>query len=115
MGILSRLFRKKMPVSEHAVIVNFSYGQIDLQPMFQLEDKLAEAISHARVGEYDGNDLATDGSDAILYMYGPDGDALCEVVKPVLESTDFMKGATVIIRYGSPKSGVRECRVKLSP
>lgn len=114
MGILSGLFGRKKSKIEHAVLVEFSYGQIDLQPIFQLEERLEQAISSPMVGEYDGNEVATDGSDATLYMYGPDGDKLFNVVKPILESTDFMKGATVIIRYGPPKSGVSELRVKLS-
>lgn len=116
MGIISNIFRKKQPSSrkpEHAVIVHFSYGQSNLQPIFQLEDQLEEAISRAGVGEYDGNDVAKNGSDGVLYMYGPDGDKLFRVIKPILESTNFMVGATVIIRYGPPQSGIRENRVIL--
>jgi hypothetical protein len=117
MGIFSNIFKKKQPSSrkpEHAVNVHFSYGHSNLQPIFQLEDQLEEAISRAGVGEYDGNDIAKNGSDGVLYMYGPDGDKLFNVVKPILESAAFMRGATVIIRYGPPDSGVKEYRVKLS-
>jgi hypothetical protein len=85
---------------EHAVLVHFAYGSRDLGPMFALEDQLERAINEARVGEYDGNEIAVDGSDATLYMYGPDADRLFAVVKPILESAAFMRGAKVVLRYG---------------
>lgn len=94
------------PVMEHAVIVNFNYGTTNLQPMFDLEEKLGNAIASAQAGEYDGNEIAVDGSDGSLYMYGPDADRLFSVAKPVLESADFMRGAKVTLRYGPPKDGI---------
>ena len=100
---------------EHAVIVHFNYGSTDLVPLFALEDKLEKAIAAAGAGEYDGNEIATDGSDGYLYMYGPDADRLFEVVKPALESSTFMRGATVTKRYGPPEDGVRESAVTIAP
>lgn len=100
---------------EHAVIVHFNYGSTDLQPLFALEDELEQAISAAGAGEFDGNELAADGSDAYLYMYGPDADRLFEAVRPVLESSSVMKGALVTRRYGPPEDGVRESVVKIAP
>ena len=100
---------------EHAVIVHFNYGSTDLQPLFALEDKLERAISAADAGEIDGNEVATDGSDGYLYMYGSDADKLCSAVEPVLKSSSFMSGATVTKRYGPPEDGVREAVVKIAP
>ena len=119
MGILSRLFGSKSKITaksaEHAVIVTFTYiGSTDLDPLFALELQLESAISAARVGEYDGNEVAVDGSDGTLYMYGPDADKLFAVVRPVLEACSFMKGATVKLRYGPPDDGVRESTVQLA-
>jgi hypothetical protein len=85
---------------EHAIIVHFQYGSTDLTRLFALEDKLIEAISSAKAGEFDGNEIAADGSDGYLYMYGPDADRLFDVVLPILKSADFMKGAAVTRRYG---------------
>ena len=93
---------------EHAVIVVFDYGSTNLQPMFDLEEKLERAISNAQVGEYDGNEIAIDGSDGSLYMYGPDADRLFAVIKPILQSTPFMHGAKVKLRYGPPEDDVPE-------
>lgn len=86
--------------TEHAVLVQFTYGSRDLGPMFALEERLEHAINDARVGTYDGNEIAVDGSDVTLYMYGPDADKLFAVVKPILETASFTKDATVVLRYG---------------
>ena len=117
MGILKKIFGKDKHeppmVPEHAVIVHFNYGKTDLQPIFDLGDELEAAINNAGVGEFDGNEIARDGSDGSLYMYGPDADRLFESVRPVLESSEFMQGAIVTIRYGPPQDGVEEREVKI--
>lgn len=74
---------------------------------------MEQSIAQAGTGEYDGNEVATDGSDGYLYMYGPDADALFSTVRPLLEAVDFMQGARVKLRYGPPEDGVKEVEVKL--
>ena len=88
-------------MSEQAVIVEFQYGSRDLGQLFELEDKLESAIAEASVGEYDGNEIAVDGSEGSLYMYGPDADKLAAVVRPILEKAPFMRGARMTLRYGA--------------
>ncbi|MCJ7625490.1 MAG: hypothetical protein MUO76_18505, partial [Anaerolineaceae bacterium] len=95
----------------HAVLVYFKYGSADLSLLFALEERLRKIIDTAGVGEFDGNEIATDGSDAVLYMYGPDADALFDAVRPALDAADFMKGALVVLRYGPPQDGVTEKEV----
>src|SRR5262245_17778014 len=112
MGFISRLLGKTSEISaapaEHGVIVKFDYlGTTDLAPLFALEEKLEAAINAARVGEFDGNEVAADGSDGVLYMYGPDADRLFEVIRPVLEGCSFMRGAHITLRYGPPSAEVR--------
>ena len=104
-----------MAEPEHAVIVHFTYGSTDLSRLFELENKLEAAIEEAKIGEYDGNDVAVDGSDGYLYMYGTNADALFEVIRPILEATEFMKGAKAKLRYGPPADGVREVEVEIGP
>ena len=99
--------------SEQAVIVHFNYGQTDLDPLFAIERQLEKAVTEADVGEYDGNEVATDGSDGYLYMYGPDADALFAVVRPILESVPFMKGSVAHLRYGPPEDGVPEVEITI--
>lgn len=100
---------------EHAVIIHFTYGSTDLRPLFALEEQLEQAIVAADVGEFDGNEVAANGSDGYLYMYGQDADRLFEVVRPILESSQFMRGASVVKRYGPPEDGVRESTVTIAP
>ena len=88
--------------SEHAVIVHFRYGKSDVRPIFELQDVLEAAIESASVGDLDGNEIATDGSDGYFYMYGPSADRLFEVVKPILLSVAFMHGAEIRKIYGAP-------------
>lgn len=83
--------------------------------LFALEDKLEKAIAISGAGEYDGNEIAVDGSDGYLYMYGPDADRLYLVVKPILEITPFTKGAHVTKRYGPLKSSTKEAHLILNP
>jgi hypothetical protein len=119
MSILARLFGAKSAIiakpNEHAVIVTFAYGgSTDLDPLFALERQLESTIAAARAGEYDGNEVAVDGSDGTLYMYGPDADKLFAAVRATLEACSFMKGAVVKLRYGPPADGVVEREVRLA-
>ena len=96
---------------EQSVVVHFNYGQTDLDPLFAVEQQLEKAVAEADVGEYDGNEVATDGSDGCLYMYGPDADALFAVVRPILESIPFMNGAVAHLYYGPPEDDVPEAEI----
>lgn len=96
--------------SEHAVIVHFRYGSTDLSRLYAVEDRLEGAIDEANAGMLDGNEIATDGADGRLFMYGPDADRLFDAVRPVLESADFLRGAEVELRYGPAEEGARSVR-----
>ena len=50
-------------MTEHTVIVEFTYHHTDLTPLRKLAETLGAAIHDSGVGEYDGNEFATDGSD----------------------------------------------------
>jgi hypothetical protein len=106
MSFLTKLFLKNKPAekrpAEQAVVVNFSFGSTDLKPVFAFEDLLRQAITKAGVGEYDGNEIAADDSHGILYMYGPDAEALFRAVEAELLKSPLMRGATVTLRFGPP-------------
>ena len=105
---------KQEKISEHAVIVHFEYGNRDWAPFFEFERTLEAAISSSDAGEYDGNELAVDGSDGTLYMYGPNADKLFEVVKPRLESFKLLKNVEVTLRYGPTNNLLaRETKIRL--
>ena len=103
-----------MTVEEQALIVHFQYGDGNLSRLFELEAELERAIKDAAVGEYDGNEIATDGSDGYLYMYGPNADSLAETVFPILKAAEFMVGAVMRLRYGPPTDGVEEREIRIS-
>jgi hypothetical protein len=115
-GIFDKLLGRKKPPAEapeHAVLVYFEYGSTDLSNLFAVEEALERVISEANVGELDGNEIATDGSDGTLFMYGPDADALFKSIRQTLEATPFMRGARVVLRYGPPEDDVPERTVTL--
>jgi len=101
------------PAPEHAVIVHFQYGSTDLSRLFALQEQLERAIEAAGVGEFDGHEVATDGSDGFLYMYGPDADRLFEAVRTTLEAAAFMRGARVRLRYGPASDAGSEVEIGL--
>jgi hypothetical protein len=115
---LSKLFvrqvKPELKPPEHAVIVSFRYGSTDLQPLHELEHDLERAISAAGVGEYDGNEIAVDGSDGSLYMYGPDADLLFQAVEPILRGCPWLREGSTLLRYGPPNEGTPQRTVPLN-
>jgi hypothetical protein len=100
---------------DQAVIVHFDYGNADWEPFFKFEKVLESAIQKSGAGDYDGNELAVDGREGTLYMYGPDADKLLAAAKPILLSTALLKNVTVTLRYGSVKDKLaRVVKVRLS-
>lgn len=99
MGWLSKLFRKRSH-GEHAVIVSFEYGSTDLGPLLALGESLREVLAQAGTGEYDGHEVAEDGSDGAFFLYGPDADRLLDSVRPSLLSSGLLKRLNARLRYG---------------
>jgi len=114
MGIWSRLFGSKpQPSGDHAVIIHFDYGGTDLDALYALEEQLENAINDAGVGELDGNEVAVDGSDGSLFMYGTNADQLFAVIRPILEQSTAIHNAVATVRYGPPGDNVRSIKVPL--
>ncbi|MGA7538755.1 MAG: hypothetical protein WBW93_08305 [Steroidobacteraceae bacterium] len=106
----------KAPDPEQALIVHFDYGNTHWSPFFVFDKQLDAAIAKSGTGEYDGNELAEDGSDGSLFFYGADADKLFAVVRGELARAPFLKNIRVTLRYGSvddPK--VRETHIRLKP
>lgn len=109
-------------MSEHSVIVAFvDYGprfftpeKHDLTALFNLEDELIAALEASGTGILDGHEIALDGSDGTLYMYGPDAQKLYDSVAHVLNRSPVTLGGEVILRFGEPNDAdAREVTVKL--
>ena len=95
-------------VSEQALLVYIPAGDPEFA-LDEIEDPLIAAIDAAGVGEFDGNELGAEG--AVLYMYGPDAEALFEVVEPVLRQMELPAGSYLVKRFGPP--GAEKFRVAL--
>ena len=102
MGWWSRLFGKRTSTEhgEHAVIVSFEYGSVDPSPLTALGEQLRALLGESGDGEYDGHEVAADGSDGAFFMYGPDADRILARVRPVLEASDHLSHLTARLRYG---------------
>lgn len=113
MGPFDTIIWSKKRNKQHSVIITFNYGIEELDALFELEDKLRNAIELKQVGEYDGHEIAMDSSDGTLYMYGPNAEALFKCIKPILEETEFMRGAIAQLRFGPPSDDVKEIEIEL--
>ncbi len=115
MGFLDRLFgrQKSDSASEHGVIVYFEYGKENLDPLHDLERQLEELLANKGIGVYDGHEIATDLSDGFLYLYGDNAERLFKAIRETLETTDFMRGAKVKLRFGPPEEGVKEIELTI--
>ena len=86
---------------EHAVLVHLYPDVGDDWDVDLVEEPLIEAIDAHGVGEFDGHDIALDGSgEVILYAYGPDADALWGVMEPIVRAVPRKDGSYAMKRYG---------------
>ncbi len=123
MSFWSRLFGTKAakPVEddserdEHAVLVYLKlsddeYGTTEeRERVFELEDRLEDAITRRGAGEFDGNEFG--GGFGELYMYGPNADTLSDAISETLRAFPKADGSYLVKRYGPP--GATEQRIEL--
>lgn len=96
---------------QQAVIATFVSG--DEWDVYDVEDQLVEAIGKAAVGEFDGNLIGP--GEIVLYAYGPDADALFEVMEPILRAVPAQE-TYAIKRYGAADDPTAaQIRVDLAP
>lgn len=111
-------------MSEHSVIVTFynfaeKFWTEDLQPLdplYDLEDELIGRLQDKEVGELDGHEIAMDGSDGFLFLYGPDADTLFQTIEPVLRASKVTQGGHATLRYGAYNTpNVMEKYIEIKP
>jgi hypothetical protein len=91
-------------MAEHAVIVRLKLSDEgfgtseEVEAIHELSDRLAETIEGNGVGEFDGDEFG--GGECVLYMYGPDADALFAAIEPALRASPLARGARVVKRFG---------------
>lgn len=89
------------------------YSGKTLDDLYVLEDKLTRTIDSAGAGEFDGDEIAKDGSHGTMYMYGSDADSLFAVVEPILRASASLVKPVETVRYGPAVHGTRERVVTL--
>ncbi len=106
MGLLSRLFGSREAQSGEAdtqeVEVRFDYGSTNFQFVYAIGDQIQAAVAEAKAGEYDGHELPADGREARIFLFGPDAEAIFRAIRPVLDASPLMRGATVTLWFGTP-------------
>jgi len=63
---------------------------------------LGAAVADAGAGEFDGDEFG--GGEAVLYLYGPDAEALFAAIEPVLRADPLAGRIEVVRRAGPPGS-----------
>lgn len=111
-------------MANHAVTVQFfnfaekfwTEDERTLDPLFELEDELIAALEGKDLGEVDGHEIAVDGSDGSIFLYGPDADALFAAIQPLLKSSAVTQGGNVTLRYGPhEQTNILEKYVEITP
>jgi hypothetical protein len=120
MSLFKNLFGKanntenqKQKVEEQCLKLKFKYGFDSLEELYALRQLLSTAIENNDLGDYDGHEIATDLNDGCMYMYGPSAQAIYDCVKPILDSTDFLKEGSATLILGEMGSECERQEIKL--
>ena len=95
-------------MSTQSLTIRFKYRKAELDMLYELEEKLAEALEEADAGDYEGHEMAIDGSEGEMVMTGPDARAIWDAVHPVLEAARFMRGADAELKFGEGEAAETE-------
>lgn len=85
--------------ARQGVVIYFQYGNNDLRPLHDLENKLRKALYTSKTGELDGHQMALDLVDGFLYFYGTSAEELFKAIRPILIDEPFMRKAEVNLRF----------------
>jgi hypothetical protein len=118
MRFFRRAEKQAWPSTEHAVITHLPISGDDFgtederEAVCALEARIESAVA-AVGGEHDGNEFGS--GEAVLYTYGPDGDAVLEAIRGCFEDFPIRPGAYAIKRFGAADDPAgREERVPLA-
>lgn len=76
------------------IVVN--YGNRDLTRLHELEDELDAAAKAEEAGQLDGDEVASNGSRASIYMTTRHVALLVKTVGPILKAHEFSRDAHII-------------------
>ena len=99
------------PDYNHKVIVSFYKGINDLSELHKLDMKLYKFLTNPEIGYYDGHEVAMDLSHGTLFFYGNNAEILFKAVKPMLETAEFLVGATANLVFNSQSKNRKSIEV----
>lgn len=85
---------------EQALTVTTVGVPVTLDEVFAIEDALTQAFAGNSIGVVDGNEIAVDGSEAMIFLYGPDAEAMFTAALPVLRAHRATASARARLRFG---------------
>jgi hypothetical protein len=101
---------------EEAVTIYFECRKGCWDPFFEFQTRLHNAIMrNSALGYYDGNLISLERADGVMYLYGPDANALYRFVWPFLLSAGFLSNVVVALRYGGPSKRRTDDRDNMPP
>lgn len=95
-------------MKEQSLIIRFQYCYEKLDALHDLEFYLDEFLENDPVGRIDGHEIAMEGVDGLLFLYGPDARKLFEKIEHILRLTPFTCEAEVFIRNGETEDECEE-------
>jgi len=89
-------------MTEQALIIDILKREVDVTPD-AIETMIPEfdrVFQQKGLGEFDGEEIAVDGSHARLYFYGPDADAILVRLSDALKTNLSQYSVAAYLRYG---------------
>jgi len=86
--------------TEQALTITTVGVKFSPREIFAVQDDLTQAFGLHAVGMVDGNEIALDGSEALIYMYGHDAEAMFAVALPILKSHHATASGRAMLRFG---------------
>ena len=102
-----KLSKRDKSEEQSVIIWFFHYEFEELDELIDLEEKLGQLLEDSGLGRCDGNEIACEGTDGSLYFYGRSAEKIFAAIKPILQETEWMRGAVATLSFGCSKNAKR--------
>ncbi len=102
---------KEYNQEKDTVIISFDKSCSGLDEIHELGLKLCNIPSD--IGRYDGHEVAIDDSHGTLFAYGNNAEELFKEMEPILREYDFLREASVYLRFEKKDSTYSELNFKI--